>query len=147
MDDDGQRIEVAQVMTSSVVTVTPGTGFQELVGKMAKHHVSGIPVVDDDGRLVGIVSEADLLREGSHDRRRTRALDWFLHPGRTEDARGGGPRAQGSQPTPVVTVRPDHSIWEAIRTLRDAGVKRLPGVDEEGGLVGIVSRVDMLSAF
>ena len=147
MDDDGQRIEIAQVMTGSVVTVTPGTGFQELVGKMAEHHVSGIPVVDEDGRLLGIVSEADLLREGSHDRRRTRALDWFLHPGRTEDARGRGHDAQAIMTTPVVTVRPDHSIWEAIRTLRDAGVKRLPVVDEEGRLVGIVSRGDLLSAF
>jgi CBS domain-containing protein len=147
VDDDGRRITVAEVMTSSVVTVTPGTGFQELVAKMAEHHVSGIPVVDEAGRLVGIVSEADLLREGSHDRRRTRALDWFLQPARTEAARGRGHDAKAIMTTPVVTVRPDQSIWEAIRDLREAGVKRLPVIDQDGRLVGIVSRVDLLSAF
>jgi CBS domain-containing protein len=145
--DDGRAITVAEVMTSSVVTVTPGTGFHELVAKMAEHRVSGVPVVDDDGRLVGIVSEADLLREGSHDRRRTRALDWFLHPGRAEEARDRGHDAEAIMTTPVVTVRPKQSIWEAIRVLREAGVKRLPVVDEDGRLVGIVSRVDLLSAF
>jgi CBS domain-containing protein len=145
--DAGRSIQVRDVMTTSVVTVTPQTGFQELVTTMAEHRVSGIPVVDPEGRVVGIVSEADLLREGSHDRRRTRAIDWFLHPGRTQDARGRGHDAGAIMTTPVVTVRPDQSIWEAIRTLRDAGVKRLPVVDEGGRLVGIVSRVDLLSAF
>ena len=83
---------------------------------MAEHRVSAVPVVEENGRLVGIVSEADLLREGSHDRRRTRALDWFLHPGRTEEARGRGSDAAAIMTTPVVTVRPDQSIWEAIRS-------------------------------
>jgi CBS domain-containing protein len=147
MSTDGRGIEVADVMTRSVVTVGPETTFQELVATMAEHRVSGVPVVDGGGRLVGIVSEADLLREGSHDRRRTRALDWFLHPGKAEEARGRGHDAAAIMTTPVVTVRSDRSLWEAIRTLRDAEVKRLPVVDADGRLVGIVSRVDLLSAF
>jgi CBS-domain-containing membrane protein len=130
-----------------VITVTPETGFQELVAKMGEHRVSGVPVVDEDGRVVGIVSEADLLREGSHDRGRTRALDWFLHPGRTNDARSRGHTAGSIMTAPVVSVGPDVTIWDAIRKLRAAGVKRLPVVDEGGRLVGIVSRTDLLSAF
>jgi CBS domain-containing protein len=80
--DGGRRIEVAQVMTSSVVTVTPGTGVQVLVGKLAEHPVSGVPVVDEDGRHAGVVTEADLLREGSHDLRRTRTLSVVGEDGR-----------------------------------------------------------------
>jgi CBS domain-containing protein len=146
MGYEGQ-IKVEDVMTRSVVTVTPHTGFQELIAKMAEHRVSGVPVVDEGGRLVGIVSEADLLREGAHDRRRTRALDWFVHPGRASDARAREHDAAAIMTTPVVTVRPETSIWTAIRTLRDAGVKRLPVVADDDRLVGIVSRVDLLSAF
>lgn len=146
MGNAAGQVGVGDVMTRSVVTVSPGTGFQDLIATMAEHHVSGIPVVDDGGRVVGIVSEADLLREGSHDRARTRALDWFLHPGRAEDARGRAHDAAAIMTTSVITVRLETSIWEAIRTLREAGVKRLPVVDGEGVPVGIVSRVDLLTA-
>jgi CBS domain-containing protein len=147
MADGARSVIVEDVMTTSVVTATPETGFQDLVATMAEHHVSGVPVVDGGGRIVGIVSEADLLREGSEDRRRTRALDWFLQPARTEDARTRQHDAGAIMTTPVVTVQPHTSIWEAIRKLREAGVKRLPVVDGEGQLLGIVSRVDLLSAF
>lgn len=140
-------VRVGDVMTRSVVTVRPETGFQELVRRMADHRVSGVPVVDADDRLVGIVSEADLLREGAHDRARTRALDWFLHPGRAEAAHGRVHDAAAVMTTPVVTVVPEASIWRAIRTLQEANVKRLPVVDPDGRLVGIVSRADLLGAF
>jgi CBS domain-containing protein len=147
MADGAGRVKVEDVMTACVVTATPETGFQDLVATMAEHHVSGVPVVDGGGKIVGIVSEADLLREGAGDRRRTRALDWFLHPARPEDARTRQHDAGAIMTTPVVTVRPHTSIWEAIRTLHEARVKRLPVVDGEGRLLGIVSRVDLLSAF
>jgi CBS domain-containing protein len=147
MKSDGGQLKVQDVMTRSVITVTPDTGFQELVSTMARHRVSGVPVVGEGGRLAGIVSEADLLREGAGDRRRPRALDWFLHPRRTEQAHARGQSAGAVMTTPAVTVRSDTSIWEAIRTLREAGVKRLPIVDDDHHVVGIVSRVDLLSAF
>lgn len=147
MGNAAGQVRVGDVMTRSVVTVSPDTGFQDLVAAMAEHRVSGIPVVDGGGRVVGIVSEADLLREGSHDRARTRALEWFLHPGRAEDARRRTHDAAAIMTTPVITAHPETSIWEAIRTLREAGVKQLPVVDDEGILVGIVSRVDLLTAF
>jgi CBS domain-containing protein len=143
----GGQPKVEDLMTRSVITVLPSTDFQELVTIMAKHRVSGVPVVDEGGRLVGIVSEADLLRDGSEDRRRTRALDWLLHPGRAQEAQEREHDAASIMTSPVVTVGPETSLWESIRTLRDAGVKRLPVVDASGRLVGIVSRADLLSAF
>jgi CBS domain-containing protein len=95
---------------------------------------------------VGIVSEADLLREGSHDRGRTRSLDWLRHPGAAERARERGHDAGAIMTSRVVTVNERASIWEAIRTLQRAEVKRLPVVDDDGALVGIVSRADLLGA-
>jgi CBS domain-containing protein len=134
-------------MTRSVVTVTPGARFQEILGLMAEHAISGVPVVDETGRLIGIVTEADLLLDGVADRGRPRALNWLLHPGRSEDAHARGHSAGDMMTSPVVTVRPMTSIWEAIRTLTDAGVKRLPVVGDDDRVVGIVSRVDLLGAF
>lgn len=147
MGDDAARVTVQDVMTRSVVTVTPDTPFQELLSLMAEHAISGVPVVHDDGRLIGIVTEADLLRDGAADRGRSRALDWLLHPSRGEQAHARGHSAGDIMTSPVVTVRPAISIWEAIKTLRDAGVKRLPVVDDRDQVVGIVSRVDLLGAF
>lgn len=143
---DGGGKTVEDVMTREVVTVTPDTGFQELIATMAKHQVSGVPVVDGD-RLVGVVSEADLLREGEGDRKRTSALEWFRHPRRAQEAHDRGHTAGDIMTTEVVSVTPGTSIWRAIRTLREANVKRLPVVDADGRVVGIVSRVDLLSAF
>lgn len=139
--------QVQDVMTRSVITVLPNAGFQQLISVMAEHHVSGVPVVDEGGRLVGIVSEADLLRDGSGDQRRARALDWLMHPGRVQEARERQHDAGSIMTAPVVSVRPETSLWESIRTLRDAGVKRLPVVDAAGRLVGIVSQADLLTAF
>jgi CBS domain-containing protein len=147
MDSGAGKMTVEDIMTGSVITVTPDTGFQELLSTMAEHRVSGVPVVGDGGRLVGIVSEADLLREGEGDRGRTRALGWLLNPGKTEEARTRGHTARSIMTTPVVTVRPETSIWLAIRVLREAGVKRLPVVDEEDRVVGIVSRADLIRGF
>jgi CBS domain-containing protein len=139
--------KIQDLMTRSVITALPSTDFQELVSIMAEHQVSGVPVVDEGGRLVGIVSEADLLRDGSEDLRRTRALDWLLHPGRAQEAQEREHDAASIMTSPVITVQPETSLWEAIRTLQHAGVKRLPVVNAAGRLVGMVSRADLLSAF
>ena len=139
-------MKVIDLMTTKVATVRPETPLKEVARVLAEHRVSGVPVCED-GRLVGVVSEADLLREGQGDRGRTRALEWFRHPTRAQEAHERGHRAADIMTTDVVTVSPDTSIWEATRTLRRANVKRLPVVDEENRLVGIVSRVDLLSAF
>lgn len=147
MGSDERQLNVQDVMTRSVVTVTPGTRFQEILGLMAEHAISGVPVVDEDGRLTGIVTEADLLRDGAADRGRTRSLDWLLHPGKGEEAHARGHSAGDIMTSPVVTVRSTTSIWEAIRALTHASVKRLPVVDQDNRVVGIVSRVDLLGAF
>ena len=143
--------KVQDVMTRDVVTAPPEASFKDLARLMYERGVSGIPIVHD-GRLVGIVTEADLLgaeRAAVEPRRRRRFLEWFVDRRLLERAERAARdlRARDLMTREVVTVRPQDPVRLAIRTLLDAGVKRLPVVDEEGRLVGIVSRSDLLRPF
>ena len=125
---------VGSVMTQTVITVTPETSFKDAVRLLRRRRVSGLPVVDAKGNLVGIVSEADayLVESRPHrlDRARSAALD--VASAMTRD---------------VTTVRPDFPVALAAREMHTRGFKRLPVVDEKGKLVGIVSRGDLLKVF
>ncbi|MGH2572140.1 MAG: CBS domain-containing protein [Actinomycetota bacterium] len=139
-------------MTRNVVTVHRDQPFKDLVQLMHDHGVSGVPVVDDDGRLVGIVSEADLLLSEVKDREprpRSLFLEWLLHPKRLQETeeRAQDVRARDVMVKDVISVRPETSVQEAIRTLLRHEVKRLPVVDPENRVVGIASRRDLLSPF
>ena len=114
----------SDVMTRDPVTVSLATTFREIVRLLTSHRISSVPVVDLAGRPIGIVSQADLpLTEGA---------------GRT---------AADLMSSPVHTVTAAAGLGEVARLLHAKGVKRLPVVDEDGSLVGIVSRGDMLTAF
>jgi CBS domain-containing protein len=139
------KTAVKDVMTTSVVTVTPTTGFRVLAALMRDRGITGLPVVDVEGRLVGVVSEADLLlREerplpaGRDDRSWSR---------REERAKATSTVASGLMSRYVVTVRPEDSIAEAARLMHRHAVQRLPVVDAAGRLFGIVSRGDLLKVF
>lgn len=142
---------VEDVMTRDVVSVREDTPFKDIAALMHEHRVSGVPVVGDDGRLVGIVTEADLLMaEEEHEPRRRRSfVEWFIHPKRLQEIEGRAEdvRARDIMTRKVVTVRPGTTVREAMKVLLDAGVKRLPVVDDDGRVVGIVSRGDLLAPF
>ncbi|HXF72564.1 MAG TPA: CBS domain-containing protein [Actinomycetota bacterium] len=143
--------KVRDVMTRDVATASPETPFKDLVRLMHDRGVSGLPIVEE-GRVVGIVTEADLLgaeRSAIEPRRRRRFLEWFIDRRLLERVERAAEdlRARDLMTREVVTVQPDDPVRLAIRTLLDAGVKRLPVVDEEGRLVGIVSRGDLLRPF
>jgi CBS-domain-containing membrane protein len=137
---------VEDVMTRTVVVVRDSTPFKEVVRRMQEHRVSAVPVVDEEDRLVGIVSEADLiLKEDPYlegeahlfERRRQR-LDREKHAAVTASKLMTGP---------VVTVTPDASLGEAARLMTRHAVKRLPVVGPDGRVHGIVSRADLLKVF
>jgi CBS-domain-containing membrane protein len=137
---------VATVMTRKVVSVQPTTPYKELVRLMAEHGVSALPVVDvtdAEGRLAGIVSEADLLLKTEHRGHEPHALTQPSSP----EARARGRTAAALMSAPVITVHPEATLTEAARLMYQHGVKRLPVVDADGRLVGIVSRADLLKAF
>ncbi|MET8535965.1 CBS domain-containing protein [Streptomyces sp. NPDC005065] len=139
------RYTVNDVMTKTVVTITPDAEFKEIAAAMEQWKVTAVPVVEDEGRVVGVVSEADLLtKEEFHEQ----------SPGMIEDmrrlddiAKAGSVRAKDLMTTPAVTVKPDAPLPQAARLMADRHVKRLPVVDADGSLKGIVSRADLLKVF
>jgi CBS domain-containing protein len=141
----GRRVR--DVMTPEVVTVGEHAAFKEIAATVAEHRVSALPVLDDQGRVAGIVSEADLLLkeefpEGPANRHLFRG-----RRRRMERAKAAGATAAELMTAPAVTVGPDASVAEAARLLHRHRIKRLPVVDPAGPLLGIVSRADLLKVF
>lgn len=138
---------VKDLMTPQVVTVGPATPFKEIVARLAEHRVSAVPVVDDDGRVLGVVSEADLLlKEEFPEPDQDIPLFWTKRR-RLEHDRAAATTARDLMSIAVVSITPDATVAEAARRMHAAGVKRLPVVDKDGRLVGIVSRGDLLKVF
>jgi CBS domain-containing protein len=138
---------VRDVMTTKVVTVEPSTPFKEIAARLAQHRISAVPVVDAGWRVLGIITEADLLLKQEHpDPKADVSLIWTRRR-RRERAKAAAAVAGKLMTAPAVTVPPTATVTEAARRMHAAGVKRLPVVDETGRLVGIVSRADLLKVF
>ena len=138
---------VKDLMTPQVVTIGPATPFKEIVARLANHRVSAVPVVNDDGLVLGVVSEADLLlKEEFPDPDQDIPLFWTKRR-RLERDRAAATTARDLMSVAVVSIAPDATVAEAARRMHSAGVKRLPVLDEGGRLVGILSRADLLKVF
>jgi CBS domain-containing protein len=135
---------VRDVMTPEVVTVGERASFKEIAATMAEHRVSALPVLDEDGRVAGIVSEADLLLKEEFPEHRAGGRLFQSHRQRVQRAKAAGGSAAELMTAPAVTVGPDATVTEAARLLHRRGIKRLPVVDPAGPLLGIVSRADLL---
>lgn len=136
---------VADVMTKKVVAVRPGADFKEIVAAMERWKVTAVPVVEGEGRVVGVVSEADLLlKEEFHDHR-PGLLEQMRRLNAT--AKAGSRRAEDLMTSPAVTVTAEAPLPQAARLMAAHHVKRLPVVDENGTVQGIVSRADLLKVF
>jgi CBS domain-containing protein len=134
-------------MTTDVVSVREDTGFKELADLLIGREVSAVPVVNELNYVVGVVSEADLLHkvEFSGEPAATRLFERRRQ--RTARSKAGGDDAGSIMTTPAVTTSADKKVVDAARTMEARQVKRLPVVDDEGRLIGIVSRRDLLKAF
>lgn len=137
---------VADVMASPVVSVQPGTSFKGMIQLLTEHQISALPVVDPDGRLLGIVSETDLVRQKERQPlARTPFFAGFAKPRKPAEARGT--TAADFMSTPAITIPPGASLSSAARLLHERNVRHLPVVDQDGRLVGILARRDLLSVF
>jgi CBS domain-containing protein len=137
---------VKDVMTRTVVVVRDSTPFKELVRRMQEHRVSAVPVVDEDGRAIGIVSEADLiLKEDQFLEGEPHLFERRHH--RIEREKHAAGTAAALMTSPAVSVGPDASLAEAARLMTKHSVKRLPVVGADGRVMGIVSRSDLLKVF
>lgn len=127
-------------MTTGVVAVGPEVCFGRLAGLLRAHRVSGFPVVDDDGIVLGVVSEADLLAvEATEDRHGRLPHRGHASPGELT--------AGDLMTRPAVTTSPAELASDAGRLMSARKLRRLPVVDGNGRLVGIVCRSDVLSVF
>jgi CBS domain-containing protein len=133
-------------MTSKVITVDVGTPFEEIARVLAEHRISAVPVLNGDGQLAGIVSEADLLRKEQHHEDTGRAPRLTSYAKRLSRVKASGDFAGDVMTAPVVTIGPEATLVEAAKLMTGRNVKRLPVVDADG-LVGIVSRADVLWVF
>ena len=138
-------ITVSGVMTRRVVTASPETTFKEAVSLLERNRVSGLPVVDRTGKLVGIVSEADLLNKAEKREPDAYVLESRRH--RLDRSRAAALDVASAMSRDVTSVRADAPIALAAREMHTRGFKRLPVVDGEGRVVGIVSRSDLLKVF
>jgi CBS domain-containing protein len=137
---------VGELMTRAVVHVQPDTGFKEITRLLAEHNISGVPVLDQDDRPLGLVSEADLLlNEAAKEDPAGLVLAPHLPP--RERTRSTAATAVGLMTSPAVCARPDWTVVEAARLMQREHLKRLPVVDDAGRLVGIISRGDLLRVF
>ena len=139
--------KVKDVMTGEVVAVRKDASFKDMAARLRQYRVSAFPVIDENRRVIGVVSEADLLaKEALADEHAIpAAIAGILH--HKEHQKAEGLTAGDLMTHPAVTVRPDDSVEHAARLMYTLQVKRLPVVDAGGYLVGIVSRADLLTVF
>jgi CBS-domain-containing membrane protein len=139
---------VRDVMTSEVVAVRRDASFKEMAARLRQHRVSAFPVIDENGRVIGVVSEADLLAKEALSGEQAgipAAVTGILH--HQDHKKSEGLTASDLMTHPAVTVRPEDSVQHAARLMYSLQVKRLPVVDAGGHLTGIVSRADLLAVF
>jgi len=141
-------MRVKELMTTDVLTVRPSTQLKDAAQLLAEHRISGLPVVDEHSRVLGVLSEGDILYKEAG------ALD---KPGFFERLLAGPPAAfelklaartvGEAMSAPAVTIGPTRPVTVAANTMIDEGVNRLPVVDDQNRLVGIVTRADLVRAF
>ncbi|WP_328643220.1 CBS domain-containing protein [Streptomyces canus] len=136
---------VSDVMTQTVAAIGRGASFKEIVRMMHDWKVSALPVLEGEGRVVGVVSEADLLPKEEF---RDSDPDRYTQLRRLSDlAKAGAVTAGELMTSPALTVHANATLAQAARTMAHAKVKRLPVVDDLGMLQGVVSRADLLKVF
>jgi CBS domain-containing protein len=138
-----------QIMTRPVITVTPDTTIVDAANTMLQRHISGLPVLDGTGKLVGIVSEGDFIRRSEIGTQRNRGqwLKFILGPGKaaTDFVRERGVKVGEIMTRQPLTITEDAALEEVVQLMEKNNVKRLP-VMRGGRLVGIVSRANLLQA-
>src|SRR5712671_4790207 len=142
-------MKVKDIMTCPVISIGPGMSVQQAAQLMLQRRISGLPVVEKSGRLVGIVTEADFLRraETGTQRRRARWLEFLMGPGRLADeyVHTHGRKVEEVMTPDPETVSEDGELDEAVQLMEKRRIKRLPVVRGKQ-VVGIVSRANFLHA-
>jgi CBS domain-containing protein len=138
------RSTVKDVMTAPVVAVRENASFKEIVSRMRDSRVSAFPVVDREGKVIGVVSEADMLNKEADEA----GPGTFASMLRFRDhEKAAGVTAADLMTSPAATIGPDEAVVDAARLMRDRRIKRLPVTNATGHLIGVISRADVLGVF
>jgi CBS domain-containing protein len=143
--DQPMNSTVRDVMTTRVIAVDQGADYKKIAHVLGTYRVSACPVVSGSGAVVGVVSEADLLSKPAapdFPAGLTR-LRWKLE----EESKAAAMTAERLMTSPAVTISPDAPVVVAARVMQDRCLKRLPVVDKDNHLIGIISRADVLSVY
>jgi CBS-domain-containing membrane protein len=141
-----KKISVRRTMTMEVVTVKRETDIRVAADLLTKHRISGMPVIDDADRVIGVIGEADILAvaglTGEHKGFRNVLRHLLGEP--VPVRKGSGGTVGELMSSPAITTTPETDIRDVAAVLDDRRIKRLPVVDEQGRLVGVVSRADII---
>jgi CBS domain-containing protein len=141
-------MKIKDVMTDDALTVSTSTTLKETAQLLADLGISGMPVVDAEGKLAGVISEADILyKERGHERRHGGSFAWLFFPELLDTSKLDARTAGEAMSAPAVTISPERPVNEAAGLMLDEAINRLPVVDHDGKLIGIVTRADLVRAF
>jgi CBS domain-containing protein len=141
-------VKIKEIMTTDVQTVRSATPLKEAAAVLAEHRISGLPVVDAEGYVVGVISEGDILfKESGKTEKRSLFERLVAAPASGIDVKLAATTAGEAMSAPALTIGPRRSVSEAATVMIDEGVNRLPVVDDDGKLIGIVTRADLVRAF
>jgi CBS domain-containing protein len=141
-------MRVQDLMTTNVLTVPTSAPLKDAAALLADHRISGLPVVDDNRHVLGVLSEGDILFKESGPPERPSMLERLLAvPSIGFDPKLAARTVGEAMSAPALTIGPRRPVTEAATTMIEEGVNRLPVVDDEKHLIGIVTRADLVRAF
>jgi CBS-domain-containing membrane protein len=140
------QVPVRNLMTSAVVTIKRDADLHEAARLLSENMISGMPVVDDNNRVIGVISEADILILAGMKKEHTFKDILRNILGEPVSAKKRGNKVEDVMGFPPITSKADDDIGEVAKILDDRRIKRLPVVDDEGKLIGIISRADIVRA-
>ena len=141
-------MKIGELMTTDPVAVGPETPLKDVAAILLEHRISGVPVIGERLEVLGVVSEADIIAKAAGpDTEGPRIVSWLLGDRHVDAQKITARTAAEAMGSPAITVGVADPVPEAARLMTERGIKRLPVVDDEGTLIGIVTRTDLVRAF
>src|SRR5262245_30309110 len=141
-------MKLSEILTSDPIAVGPETPLKDVAAILIEKGISGVPVIGERLEVLGVVSEADIIaKEAGPDPRDRRLISWLLGGMHVNEEKVAARTAAEAMGAPAITVGAGETVAVAARLMLSNGIKRLPVVDEDGALIGIVTRTDLVRAF
>jgi CBS domain-containing protein len=141
-------VKIKELMTEDVIAVGPEAPLKDVAAILAERRISGLPVISEQRSVIGVVSEADILvKEQGPEPHHGGLIGWLLEGGLADEEKLAARTAGEAMTSPAITIGAERQVSEAARLMTENRIKRLPVVDTDGTLAGIVTRADLVKAF